>query len=124
MSNLSVLQHRVHGLVYGVAKKTGEIKWTRDLPNTLFHTKQPSNVPFFVLASYQRRYDPITRRYDSSKSPVKIVDSRTGDTIFESDDQQILRQFQTRSLPAEGKAKVIFDRFVVELDYNKELSAE
>lgn len=123
MSNISTIQHRVYGLVYGIEKKTGKIAWTRDLPDTLFHTYQPSHVPFFVLACYQRRYDPITRRAEPARSPIMIIDSRTGDTVFESDEPNTLRQFQARSIPAEGKAKVIFDQLVIELDYEKEIAA-
>jgi outer membrane protein assembly factor BamB len=120
-TNIGIQQHLVHGLAYGINKKSGEITWTRDLPNILFHAQQPTNVPFFVLAAYSYKTDPITRRRTASSSAL-IVDSRTGEFVFEHTEPSLMRQYQTRSAASEGSAKVIFDRFVIDLDYNKKAS--
>jgi outer membrane protein assembly factor BamB len=116
--NVGIVQNQVHGLVYGINKESGKIDWTRDLPNTLFQTHQPSHVPFFVLAHYSRQFDPLTRETTLS-GEVRIIDSRTGDTVFEHIEPSRMRQYQTFSNPEKNSAKVVCDRFVVELNYDK-----
>ena len=115
-------QHKVEGPAYGIDRRTGKIIWSETIEPQYFANKQPSQLPFVVLAcssSSERRDGQLTR--SGRKFPIRVLDTRTGQTIFASDDaanNENLLNYLSTGDAQKKRASITFAKTVLHFDYS------
>lgn len=115
-------QHHVEGPAYGIDRRTGKIIWSKTIEPQYFANKQPSQLPFVVLAcssSSERRGGQLTR--SGRKFPIRVLDTRTGQTLFVSDDaanNENLLNYLSVGDAEEKHASITFAKTVLHFDYS------
>lgn len=79
-------QHRVHGTLHAIDRRSGETTWKRTLEDVIFPLEQPHGAPIFVL-NYRTLAAGIA---EPSKPPVpgetegvlQVIDRRTGQDLY------------------------------------------
>lgn len=112
-------QDKVDGPAYGIDRRTGKLLWTVNVEPQYFAAGQPSQLPFVVLGCWSSEprprgtFSPSNRTYR-----LKILDTRTGDTLFSADDEVDVMNYLSEGDAADWKASVTFGKTVVQLDYS------
>ncbi len=115
-------QHKVEGPAYGIDRRTGKIIWSETIEPQYFANKQPSQLPFVVLAcssNSERRDGQLTR--SRRKFPIRVLDTRTGQTIFVSDDaanNENLLNYRSAGDADRKQASITFAKTVLHFDYS------
>lgn len=105
-------QHRVHGTLHAIDRRTGEITWKRNLDDVSFPLDQPRGAPIFVL-NYRTLAAGIT---EPSKPPapgemegiLQVIDRRTGLDLHREQSVNLAPEFtvetnlENRSLDLHG----------------------
>ena len=79
-------QHRVHGTLHAIDRRSGKVAWKRPLADVIFPLEQPRGAPIFLL-NYRTLAAGIT---EPSKPPVAgemegvlhVIDRRTGEDVY------------------------------------------
>ncbi len=115
-------QHKVEGLAYGIDRTTGKLLWSVDIEPQYFAAKQPSQLPFVVLAC-RSNSDRVNGQLSrpAPKYPMRVLDTRTGHTIFatdgETDGENVIRYLSTGDVDKK-QASIIFGKAVIHFDYS------
>jgi len=115
-------QNKVEGPAYGIDRRTGKIIWSEMIEPQYFANKQPSQLPFVVLAcssTSERRDGQLTR--SGRKYPIHVLDTRTGQTVFASDDaanNENLLNYLSNGDAQKKQASITFAKTVIHFDYS------
>jgi outer membrane protein assembly factor BamB len=115
-------QDKVEGPAYGIDRQTGKLLWSAMIEPQYFANKQPSQLPFVVLACWsspERRDGQFTR--SGRKFPIRVLDTRTGQTVFASDDasnNENLLNYLSTGDAQEKQASITFAKTVLHFDYS------
>lgn len=79
-------QHRVHGTLHAIDRRTGTVSWKRTLEDVIFPLEQPHGAPIFML-NYRTLAMGVS---EPSKPPVPgemegvlhVLDRRTGEDVY------------------------------------------
>lgn len=90
-------QHRVHGTLHAIDRRTGKITWTRRLDDVNFPLDQPRGAPVFVL-NYRTLAAGIS---EPSKPPgagemegiLQVIDRRTGLDLYREQSANLAPEF-------------------------------
>lgn len=105
-------QHRVHGTLHAIDRRTGQIAWKRSLDDVSFPLDQPRGAPIFVL-NYRTLAAGIA---EPSKPPaagetagiLQVIDRRTGLDVYRDQSVNLAPEFtvetniEDRSLDLHG----------------------
>jgi outer membrane protein assembly factor BamB len=115
LSALGSAQHRIGGSAFAVSSSTGNILWSREMPNLLLSLDQSRDLPVFVLACERRRITPT--QFGTEGFLIAVLDSRSGKTLFEQTLTQSTRAYRTSVAPDGHEIDIAFDRMTVTLNY-------
>ncbi|MDA0810460.1 MAG: PQQ-binding-like beta-propeller repeat protein [Planctomycetota bacterium] len=115
-------QDKVEGPAYGIDRRTGKLIWSVNIEPQYLAGKQPSQLPFVVLACWSSPDRPDGQFSRSGRHfPLRVLDTRTGQTIFSSDDagdgEMVLNYLSTGDAP-QKQASITFAKTVIQLDYS------
>jgi WD40 repeat protein len=116
------LQNKVEGPAYGIDRRTGKLIWSEMIEPQYFANKQPSQLPFVVLACWSSPARPdgqFTR--SGRKYPMRVLDTRTGQTVYASDDaanNENLLNYLSNGDAQEKQASITFAKTVIHFDYS------
>ncbi len=115
-------QDKVEGPAYGIDRRTGKLIWSVNIEPQYLAGKQPSQLPFVVLACWSSPDRPDGEFSRSGRHfPLRVLDTRTGQTIFTSDDagdeEMVLNYFSTGDA-RQKQASIRFAKTVIQLDYS------
>ncbi len=115
-------QNKVEGPAYGFDRRTGKLLWSVNIEPQFFATKQPSQLPFVVLACWSnldRASGQLSR--SARKYPMKVLDTRTGQTLFatdgETDGENVFNFLSTGDVD-QKQASITFGKTVIHFDYS------
>ena len=115
-------QDKVEGPAYGIDRRTGELIWSVNIEPQYFAGGQPAQLPFVVLACWSSpdrpdgQFSRVGRQF-----PLRVLDTRTGQTIFASDDAgagEMVLNFLSTGDAQEKQASITFAKTVIQLDYS------
>jgi outer membrane protein assembly factor BamB len=115
-------QHKVEGPAYGIDRQTGKLLWSVDIEPQYFAAKQPSQLPFVVLAC-RSNSDRVNGQLDrpAPKYPIRVLDTRTGRTILatdgETDGENVIRYLSIGDV-GEKQAAITFGKTLIHFDYS------
>lgn len=111
-------QDKVDGPAYGIDRRTGKLLWTVNVESQYFSVGQPSQLPFVVLGCWSSEARPRGTFSPSNRTyRLRILDTRTGETVFSTDEEEDVMNFLSQGDPSDRKASVTFGTTVVRLDY-------
>ena len=112
----------MEGPAYGFDRRTGKLLWSVNIEPQFFATKQPSQLPFVVLACWSnldRASGQLSR--SARKYPMKVLDTRTGQTLFatdgETDGENVFNFLSTGDVD-QKQASITFGKTVIHFDYS------
>jgi outer membrane protein assembly factor BamB/WD40 repeat protein len=115
-------QNKVEGPAYGIDRQTGKLLWTAVVEPQFFAVKQPSQLPFVVLACWSNA-DRVSGQLPRSgrKYPIRVLDTRTGQTLFvtdgDTDEENVVNYLSTGDVD-EKQASITFGKTVIHFDYS------
>ncbi len=115
-------QNKVEGPAYGIDRRTGKLLWSVDIEPQYFAAKQPSQLPFVVLAC-RSNSDRVNGQLSrpAPKYPMRVLDTRTGQTVFatdgETNGENVIRYISTGDAD-EKQASITFGKAVIHFDYS------
>lgn len=119
LSDQGSRQYKVEGPAYGIDRRTGKLIWQVNLEPQFLAIGQPEELPFVVLACQSQErlpnggLSPVRRSY-----PVQVLDTRTGQTLFSSDDEQEILSYTSTGDASKKQASITYGQTIVNLDYS------
>lgn len=115
-------QEKVEGPAYGIDRRTGKLLWSVNVEPQYFAAKQPSQLPFVVLACWSSLESSNRQLSRSGRTyPMRILDTRTGKSIFKTDgkeNDEVVLNYLSVGDAKEKQASVTFATTVVHFDYS------
>ena len=116
-------QNKVEGPAYGIDRRTGKLLWSVDIEPQYFAAKQPSQLPFVVLAC-RSNAGRVSGQFSRSipKYPIRVLDTQTGQTLFatdgETDGENVFNFLSTGDVDKK-QASIKFGKAVIHFDYSE-----
>jgi hypothetical protein len=115
-------QEKIEGPAYGIDRRTGKLLWSVNIEPQYFAAKQPSQLPFVVLACWSSLEGSNRQLTRSGRTyPMRILDTRTGNTIFATDgkeNDEVVLNYLSVGDAKEKQASITFAKTVLHFDYS------
>ncbi|HEY0984188.1 outer membrane protein assembly factor BamB family protein [Schlesneria sp.] len=104
------------GMVFYIDRKSGEVKWSVPVNELAYDANQPASLPVLVLAAWNIHFDPNTGFPLDPKLSTLILDKRTGDVVYKSQELATPVGRGLQFIPSHETKKLLIDFYSFQLE--------